>query len=85
MGERKIIFKEVHSNTNLSLESLKDRKKYLKRGMITKIYDHHAYKGKKLEMPLKNGKNQMYQLFCHLGYMLNVPILYFDATKRSIS
>ena len=23
----------------------------------------------------------MYQLFCHLGYMLNIPILYFDATK----
>ena len=26
----------------------------------------------------------MYQLFCHLGYILNIPILYLDATNRSI-
>ena len=83
-GKETISFKEIYSNTNLSLKSLEDRKKYLKNGILTKLYDHHAYKGKKLEIPLKEGKNQMYQLFCHLGYMLNIPILYFDATKRSI-
>ena len=26
----------------------------------------------------------MYQLFCHIGYILNIPILYFDAKNRSI-
>ena len=83
-GKETISFKEIYSNSNLSLKSLEDRKKYLKNGIIAKLYDHHAYKGKKLEIPLKEGKNQMYQLFCHLGYMLNIPILYFDATKRSI-
>lgn len=83
-GREKILFKQVYSNTNLSLKSLEDRKKYLKSGIESKLYDHHAYKGKKLELPLKEGKSQMYQLFCHLGYMLNIPILYFDATKRSV-
>ena len=23
-------------------------------------------------------------LFCHIGYIINIPILYFDATNRSI-
>ena len=26
----------------------------------------------------------MYQLFCHIGYIINIPILFFDATNRSI-
>jgi hypothetical protein len=83
-GKQKIILKENYSNANLSLKSLKERKKYLHQGLVSKFYDHHTYKGKKLQIPLKAGSNQMYQLFCHLGYMLNIPILYFDATKRSI-
>ena len=83
-GEQKITLRENNLNSNLSLKSLKERKKYLYKGLISGFYDHHAYKGEKLKIPLKAGNNQMYQLFCHLGYMLNIPILYFDATKRSI-
>lgn len=83
-GKQKILLRQNFSNVNLSLKSLKERKKYLYQGLVSKKYAHHAYKGKKLEIPLKAGSNQMYQLFCHLGYMLNIPILYFDATNRSI-
>lgn len=53
-------------------------------GNKTGVYQHHAFKGVGLQTPLQKGKNQMYQLFCHIGYMLNIPILYFDATGRSL-
>jgi hypothetical protein len=84
LGNQNIILKENYSNTNLSLKSLIDRKKYLKEGVDMNFYNHHTYKDNKLQIPLKSGRNQMYQLFCHLGYILNIPILYFDATRRSI-
>ena len=74
----------LNKNKNLSLISLKERLKYLKDGNKTGSYKHHSFKGKNLEIPIKVGKSQMYQLFCHIGYILNIPILYFDATKRSI-
>ena len=83
-GAEKIIIKKNYSKINLSFKSLKERKKYLLEGIKLSSYDHHAFKGQKLNIPIKSGKNEMYQLFCHIGFMLNIPILYFDATKRSI-
>ena len=74
----------VGTKKNLSLLSLKERLKYLIEGNKTGVYQHHAYKGVGLKNPLIEEKNQMYQLFCHIGYMLNIPILYFDATGRSL-
>ena len=74
----------LKKNKNLSLISLKERLKYLKNGIKTGSYKHHSFKGKNLEIPIKIGKNQMYQLFCHIGYILNIPILFFDSTNRSI-
>jgi predicted nucleotidyltransferase len=82
----KVIFeiKEKKNKSNLSLKSLEERKKYLKESILKGKYNHHAFKGRKLNVPLKENSNQMYQLFCHIGYILNIPILYLDATNRSI-
>lgn len=84
LKDSKIQVNTLKRNKNLSLISLKERLKYLKDAKKTGSYKHHSYKGKNLEIPIKAGKSQMYQLFCHIGYILNIPILYFDATNRSI-
>jgi len=84
LANEKIQMKCVGTKKNLSLLSLKERLKYLIEGNKTGVYQHHAYKGVGLKNPLIEEKNQMYQLFCHIGYMLNIPILYFDATGRSL-
>ena len=83
-ANEKIEMKCVETKKNLSLISLKERLKYLIKGNRIGYYDHHAYKGNGLTTPLIEGKNQMYQLFCHIGYMLNIPILYFDAIGKSL-
>ena len=84
LNDEKIVFYKNYSNKNLSLKSLQERKKYLYKAIKSKKYEHHSYKGIPLRLPLKKGRSEMYQLFCHIGYMINVPILYFDATGRSI-
>ena len=84
LGKVDFKVKEKKKKINLSLKSLEERKKYLKEGIIKGKYDHHAFKGRKLNVPLRKNSNEMYQLFCHLGYILNIPILYLDATNRSI-
>ncbi len=83
-SNEKIQMQCVDHKKNLSLKSLKERLKYLIEGNKIGTYQHHAFKGNGLTTPLIAGKNQMYQLFCHIGYMLNIPILYFDAIGRSI-
>ena len=84
LQDSKIQVNILKKNKNLSLISLKERLKYLRDGIKTGSYKHHSFKGKNLEIPIKIGKKQMYQLFCHIGYILNIPILFFDATNRSI-
>ena len=84
LNSSKICINFPGKKKNLSLSSLKDRYSYLKDGVESGKYKHHSYRGVNLDVPLKTGRNQMYQLFCHIGYVLNFPILYFDATNRSI-
>jgi len=79
-----ILIRTAKRKRNLSLQSLKERYRYLKDAQKTGLYKHHSLKGINLEVPLKVGRSQMYQLFCHIGFVLNIPILYFDATNRSI-
>ena len=67
----------LNKNKNLSLISLKERLKYLKDGNKTGSYKHHSFKGKNLEIPIKVGKSQMYQLFCHIGYIFKYPNFIF--------
>ena len=84
LGKVDFKIKKKNKKSNLSLKSLEERKKYLREGIKNGKYDHHTFKGRMLNIPLKKNSNQMYQLFCHLGYILNIPILYLDATNRSI-
>ena len=83
-NNEKIFVNYFKQNKNLSLKSLKDRLSYLQDANLTGFYKHHSFKGRNLKTPLKKGRNELYQLFCHIGYILNIPILYFDSTGRSI-
>ena len=84
LSNEKIVINSIKQKKNLSLNSLKDRLNYLKDANLTGFYKHHSFKGRNLKTPLKAGRNELYQLFCHIGYILNIPILYFDSTGRSV-
>ncbi len=68
---------------NLSKEILLNRKKYILRGIKKKYYDHHVFDGIKLSIPFKENERTLKQLFVHIGFMLNIPILYLDAINKS--
>ena len=48
-------------------------------------YKHHPRNNKFLSVPLKAGKKEMYQLFCHLGYVNTLPAYYFSAIGKNCS
>ena len=73
----------LKNQKNLSKEILLGRKKYLKKGIKNKYYDHHVFGNKKLSIPLKNNEKTLKQLFVHIGFMLNIPILFLDAKGNS--
>ena len=59
------------------------RKNYLKKGIRNKYYDHHVFGKKKLSIPLKDDEKTLKQLFVHIGFMLNIPVLFLDAKGKS--
>jgi len=75
--------KILKKEKNLSKEILLGRKKYLKKGIRNKYYDHHVFDNKKLSIPLKDNEKTLKQLFVHIGFMLNIPILFLDAKEKS--
>ena len=68
---------------NLSKKILLNRKYYIKKGIKNKYYDHHVFGKKKLSIPLRIKEKTLRQLFVHIGFMLNIPILYLDAIGKS--
>ena len=79
----------LKEENNFLLEDLKDRMKLLISAKKSGTYKHHPLNGRYLQFPLKKGRNQMYQLFCHLGYMNTLPAYYLSclgkSTNKSIS
>ena len=72
LGKVDFKIKKKNKKSNLSLKSLEERKKYLREGIKNGKYDHHTFKGRMLNIPKKQQSNV--SIFCHLGYILNIPI-----------
>ena len=75
--------KVLKKKKNLSKKILLGRKNYLKKGIRNKYYDHHVFGKKKLSIPLKDDEKTLKQLFVHIGFMLNIPVLFLDAKGKS--
>jgi len=79
-----IIFKrEYNQKKNISLEILKQRCNYMKRGINDGCFDHHVFNNIKMCIPLKENDPTLHQLFCHIGFMINLPILFLDSIGKS--
>jgi hypothetical protein len=75
----------LKGKNNFLLEDIKNRMKLLIAAKKSGIYKHHPLNGKYLQFPLKMGRNQMYQLFCHLGYMNTLPAYYLSCIGKSVN
>ena len=75
--------KIVIKKHNLSKNILLNRKFYINKSFKDKFYDHHVFDNTKLSVPLKKKEKTLKQLFVHIGFMLNIPILYLDAIGKS--
>ena len=64
---------------------IKDRFELLKIAKKSGKYKHHPLNGKYLRFPLKENRREMYQLFCHLGYMNTLPAYYLSCIGKSVN
>ena len=79
-----IVFKkENNQKKNISLEILKQRCNYMKRGINEGYFDHHVFNNTKMCIPLKENDPTLHQLFCHMGFMINLPVLFLDSIGKS--
>ena len=78
-----IFFKRENDLKNISLEILKQRCNYIKQSINIGYYDHHVFNDKKMKVPLRKNDPTLHQLFCHIGFMLNLPILFLDSIGKS--
>ena len=82
--DENIIFKkERNQKKNISLEILKQRCNYMKRGIDDGYFEHHVFNNIKMCIPLKENDPTLHQLFCHIGFMINLPILFLDSIGKS--
>ena len=80
----KIQFKQINEDqSNNAFESLKSRLFYIKKGIKNGYYDHHVLNKKKLSIPFKTNEETLWQLFCHIAYVLNFPILFLTSINKS--
>ncbi len=77
------IDKITQKQGNLSKMIILNRKKYILKGIKDKCYDHHVFNKVKLSIPIRQNEKTLKQLFVHIGFMLNIPILYLDAVGKS--
>ena len=86
--KKEIKTKHLVDNSNTQIKILKDiinRLKLLKYAKKFEIYKHHPLNGKFLQFPIKEKKKQMYQLFCHIGFMNTLPAYYLTCIGRSVN
>jgi predicted nucleotidyltransferase len=85
LNNNKIIFNiEVKPNKKI-YSDLIERYKLLVQANSKGEYKHHPRNNKFLSVPLKAGKKEMYQLFCHLGFVNTLPAYYFSAIGKNCS
>ena len=83
LKEHEIVFyQNKQKNINLSKKILVDKFKFLKQAIKKNKYDHHVIKDIPI-LPFKNGDPFLFELFYHIGTILNIPILYLDALGKS--
>ena len=76
------VFPEVNK---FLYEDIQDRLELLKIANRIGKYKHHPLNGKYLRSPLKKNRREMYQLFCHLGYMNTLPAYYLSCIGKSVN
>ena len=82
-SKENIFFKKENDLRNISLEILKQRCSYIKQSINIGYYDHHVFNNKKMRVPLRKNDPTLHQLFCHIGFMLNIPVLFLDSIGKS--
>ena len=86
LDRKKILKVKLINNKNTkTLRDLKDRLKLLKEAKKFGSYKHHPLKKKYLKFPLKNNVKQMYQLFCHIGFMNTLPAYFLTCINKSVN
>jgi len=81
----KIFFKKINNkNNNNSYKNLITRLQFVKKSLKKGYYDHHVLNKKKLSVPLKENEETLKQFFCHVGFMINLPILFFTSIGKSV-
>ena len=81
--KEKINFKKIINKKRLSADIMKQRNYYIKKSLSDGYYDHHVFDNKKMKVPLVENDKTLHQLFCHIGFMLNIPILFLDSINQS--
>jgi hypothetical protein len=79
----KIFFNLINFKKNISKQILIGRLKYIKQALKNGKYNHHVFNKTQLTIPFIIGEKTLHQLFCHIGFMLNIPILFLDAINKS--
>lgn len=85
-NKKDIKIKHLIEKPNSQIKILNDiinRLKLLKSAKKSGVYKHHPLNGKFLEFPIKEKKKQMYQLFCHIGFMNTLPAYYLTCIGKS--
>ena len=77
-----VFYHNKQKKINLSKKILTEKYKFLKHAIKKKEYDHHVMKDIPT-LPFKGGDPFLFELFYHIGAMLNIPILYLDALGKS--
>jgi len=84
-NKKKLKIKIFDDENEFLFHDIKNRLQLLKNAKLSGLYKHHPLKGKFLRFPLKKNRKEMYQLFCHLGYINTLPAYYFSCTGRNIN
>ena len=79
--DEKIIF-YINKNKKLVKKILNNQRKFLKEAVKIGEYNHHVINNIP-KLPFKSGDRSLYQLFYHMGTMINIPILFLDSKNKS--
>ena len=77
------IKKEITKKHSLSKKILRERLKYIQKGIKNGYYDHHVIGNKKLTIPIRENEKTLKQLFSQISFILNIPILVLDSLNKS--
>lgn len=80
-GQAPLSFK-IRERGRGSLRSLRGRERCLLEACKTGIFKHHPKNGVYLHGEFKHAHNNMYQLYCLLGYIMTVPAYFMDAINQ---